>query len=708
MEAIDVKDAESATMKHKAPWRVGVDVGGTFTDMVVTDDAGVLSVFKVPSVPGRQADGVMVAIDAAATHFGLAREAFLADCSMFIHGSTVATNIILEGKGAKVGLLTTEGFRDTLELRRGIRFHQWDHRAGYSPVLVPRYLRLPVVGRIDRDGKELIALDPGSVLRALATFKAEGVESIAVCLINSFANNAHEQAVAELIGKNWPHEWLSVSCEIAPMIGEYERSSTTVVNAYIAPRAVSYLRELDRQLKASGLQFPLLLLQSNGGAVSIDHVSRRPVNLVLSGPAAGVGALNFFSQAAGNNMISMEIGGTSCDVALMSDGKVTVTEDVIVNQYHVAVPSVDIHSIGAGGGTIAGVDSAGMMYVGPRGAGARPGPACYGLGGEEPTVTDAQLVLGRLRAGPLGNGAVSLEKEKAVQAITRFVAEPLGIAVDTAAAGILRLLEQNLVNAVEHISVERGLDPRRFTLVAAGGAGPLHGTSVGRMIGCRTVYIPRLAGIFCALGLLHSNLRQDYVGVTRPESIDSMSMEALEARFADLEQKALAGLRAEGFTGDKARVERVLDLRYRGQQWSLQVAIAADRLPESSLIRQAFEPEYRRQFGHIQPGGTIDVTALRVTGIGLLPPLSPMTPPAAHGVPESREMRSVYVDDDHGWCDIPVYDGAALRPGHRLQGPLIVEEPTTTAFVGLHEAVEVDAHNNLVVRLGSIGVKNGA
>lgn len=708
MLTMESKGERLNTMKHTAPWRVGVDVGGTFTDMVVTDDAGVLSVFKVPSVTGRQADGVMNAIDEAAREFGLPREAFLGNCSLFIHGSTVATNIILEGKGAKVGLLTSEGFRDCLELRRAIRFHQWDHRSGYSPVLVPRHLRLPVVGRIDRDGKEIMPLDTASVHRALAVFKDEGVETIAVCLINSFANPAHEQAVAELIAKLWPHEWLSVSSDIAPMVGEYERSSTTVVNAYVAPRAVGYLRELDQQLKQSGLKFPMMLLQSNGGAVSIDHVSRRPVNLVLSGPAAGVGALNFFSEAAGNNLISMEIGGTSCDVALMSDGNITVGEDVIVNQYHVSVPSVDIHTIGAGGGTIAGVDSAGMLYVGPRGAGARPGPACYSLGGEEPTVTDAQLVLGRLRSGPLGNGAVSLDKDKAIQAITRYVAEPLGISVDTAAAGILRLLEQNLVNAVEHISVQRGLDPRRFTLVAAGGAGPLHGTSVGRMIGCRTVYIPRLAGIFCALGLLHSNLRQDYVAVSRPESIDSLPMETLAARFAELEQKAHAGLQAEGFTDDKARVERALDLRYRGQQWSLQVPIAADRAPEASLIRQAFEPEYRRQFGHIQPGGTIDVTALRVTGIGLLPPLSPMTPPVAQGVPASRELRSVYVDDKYGWCDIPVYDGTALRPGHRLQGPLIVEEPTTTAFVGLYGAVEVDAHNNLVVHIGSEGVKNGA
>ena len=706
MEAVDSSTPQPVA--HKSPWRIGVDVGGTFTDMVVVDDAGVLSVFKVPSVPGQQAEGVMAAVGAAAAAFGLGVEQFLDGCGLFIHGSTVATNVILEGKGAKVGLLTTEGFRDSLEIRRGIRFHQWDHRAAYTPVLVPRHLRLPIGGRIDRDGREIEPLERESLHRALATFEAEGVEAIAVCLINSFANPAHEHAVADAIRQKWPQRWLSVSADIVPIVGEYERTSTTVVNAYIAPRAIGYLRSLDQRLKAAGLRYPLLLLQSNGGAVSVDHVSERPANLVLSGPAAGVGALNFFAKAAGDNLISMEIGGTSCDVALMSNGKVAVTDDVMVNQYHVAVPSVDIHSVGAGGGTIAGVDAAGMMYVGPRGAGARPGPACYGLGGEEPTVTDAHLVLGRLRAGPLGSGAVTLDKERAVRAIERHVARPLGLGIEAAAAGIIRLLERKLVNAVEHMSVQRGLDPRRFTLVAAGGAGPLHGSAIGRMIGCRTVYMPRLAGAFCALGLLHSNLRQDYVAVVRPDSIDSLSMAALETRFAELEQRARSALLLEGFSGDSVRIERVLDLRYRGQQWSIQVAIPADRAPEPGLVRRAFEPEYRRQFGHIQPDGVVDVTALRVAGIGLLPPLRPAPAPSARGTPKPMGTRQVYIDDKNLWCETPVFDGDALRPGHRLVGPLIVEEPTTTAFIGVGEQLEVDAADNLVVRFGAPEAIHGA
>ncbi|MBL8670343.1 MAG: hydantoinase/oxoprolinase family protein [Alphaproteobacteria bacterium] len=686
-----------------APWRIGVDVGGTFTDMVLVDDTGILSVFKVPSVPSSPADGVIAAVDAAAAHFGMTRGAFLTGCGLFIHGSTVATNTILEGKGAKVGLLVTEGFRDSLEIRRGIRFHQWDHRAAYTPVLVPRSLRLPLGGRIDRDGKELAPLDRAALDSALAAFEAEGVESLAICLINAFANPAHERAAADSIRQRWPKPWLSVSTDIVPIVGEYERSSTAVVNAYIAPRVVTYLRALGTRLKEDGLRHPLMLLQSNGGAVSVDQVASRPVNLVLSGPAAGVGALTFFSAAAGGNLISMEIGGTSCDVALMSGGTVGVTDDLVINQYHVAVPSVDIHSVGAGGGTIAGVDAAGMLYVGPHGAGAQPGPACYGLGGTEPTVTDAHLVLGRLREGSLGSGGVSLDRAKAVAAVETRVAKPLGLSVEAAAAGIVRLLEQKLVHAVEHMSVQRGLDPRRFTLVAAGGAGPLHGSPVGRMIGCRSVYVPRLSGAFCALGMLHSNLRQDFVAVTRPDSIDSMDMAGLAGRFAELEQRARSSLALEGFGGERLRIERGLHLRYRGQQWSLRVAIPADRPPDAASIRAAFEPEYRRQFGHIQPDGVIDVTALRVAGIGLLPPLKPAVPPAAKTAPAARETRRVYIDDKLGWRQTPVYAGADLKPGHRLAGPLVVEEATTTVFVGVGETLEVDATDNFMVRLGAPG-----
>ncbi|MCH2506598.1 MAG: hydantoinase/oxoprolinase family protein, partial [Dehalococcoidia bacterium] len=470
----------------KSPWRIGVDVGGTFTDMVLRDDAGDLWVFKAPSVPSDPSQGVKSVLDIAAAELSLTLPTLLQNCVLFFHGSTVATNTILEKKGAKVGLLTSKGFRDSLEIRRGIRENMWDHRAPFPEVLVPRYLRRPVGGRLDKNGEELASLVTSDIDQAMEVFEAEGVEAIAIALLNSYGNPAHEDAAREHLQ---PFPWVSLSSRIAPIMGEYERTSTAVINAYIAPKVVSYLRHLDAELREQGLSRPILLLQSNGGAVSVDQVSERAVNLVLSGPAAGVGALGLYAGLAGNdNLIAMEIGGTSCDVTLMGEGQVAVTDELMIDGYHVATPSVDIHTVGAGGGTIARVDEAGLLHVGPHGAGARPGPACYGLGGLEPTVTDAYMVLGRLRPGPYAGGSVTLDDALARKAVLDKIATPLDITVEEAATGIIRLLEQNLLHAVEHISIQRGHNPRRFTLVAAGGAGPMHGSGVARALGCRSAY----------------------------------------------------------------------------------------------------------------------------------------------------------------------------------------------------------------------------
>lgn len=681
-----------------APWRIGVDIGGTFTDMVLVDAVGRMQVFKEPSVSVDPAKGVTATIDAAARAFGISREAFLKGCNMFVHGSTVATNTILEKKGAKVGLIVTEGFRDSLEIRCGIRFHQWDHRAANPETLVPRYLRMPVRGRLDSNGDELTPLSPDDVYKALEFFEQENVESIAVTLMNSYANPKHERAVAELIRKHGKTEWLSVSTDVCPTIGEYERTSTTVINAYIAPRVVSYLKSLQEFLSVNGFEHSLLLVQSNGGVAYIDQVAARPINLVLSGPAAGVGALNLIAPSAGNNLVSMEIGGTSCDVILMSNGRVGSGTEFVIDQYHVQMPSIDIHTVGAGGGTIAGVDVAGMLFVGPQGAGAHPGPACYGHGGEHPTVTDAHLVLGRLAIGPIADGSVVLNDTYASEAIAGKIAEPLGLNVDEAAVGIIRLLEQRLLHAVERISTERGYDPRGFTLVAAGGAGPLHGASVGRMLGCKTVYIPRNAGAFCASGMLHSNVRHDYSQVMPLISLDDGELNVAVRHLDELQAKAVETLSQEGFTGDDTQVIRQLDLRYKGQQWSLTIPIPAGPIVPADT-RASFEREYQQQFGHIQPNGIIEVTTVRAVGVGHLAAPASRERERAAGLPEPISVRSVYLDERHGRRSTPVYHGGDLKPGHVLAGPLVVQEQTTTVFVGVSDTLEVDASDNFIVHL---------
>jgi N-methylhydantoinase A len=688
-----------------APWRIGVDVGGTFTDMVLRDTAGAVRIYKAPSVPADPSEGVLGVLRLAAQQLDLPLSALLRDCALFVHGSTVATNTILEKKGAKVGMLTTEGFRDSLEIRRGIRENQWDHRTPFPQVLAPRYLRLPVRGRIGADGKELSALVAEDVDAAAKVFAAEGVESVAVCLFNSFLDGAHERSAGARLTRSSPGngfgKWVSLSSEIMPTMGEYERGSTAVINAYVAPKVTSYLRALDAQLRQLGLPRSLLLLQSNGGAVSVSQVAARPVMLVLSGPAAGVGALKGCT-APGEpaNLISMEIGGTSCDVMVMARGQVPVADELVIDGYHLTTPSVEIHTVGAGGGAIAWVDDAGLLHVGPQGAGARPGPAAYGLGAENPTVTDAQLVLGRLRPGPLAGGAVTLDGALARKAVETKLAKPLGLSVEDAAAGVIRLLEQNLLHAVERLSIERGHNPATFTLVAAGGAGPMHGTAVARALGCRRALLPRAAGAFCALGMLQSDVRQDYLQVLLAD-LDRVDHAVLGAGFAQLEARAREALARDGFDGDAAAIERELDLRYDGQQWPVRVAISISGF-DAAAARQAFETEHQRLFGHIQPGGRIDVTALRVIGRGRLDWTAPAARARQVSAPKPREKRPVWIDPVHGWRDVPVYDGADLRPGCKLNGPLLIEERTTTAFAGPRDLLEVDARDDFLVHVDAL------
>ncbi len=693
----------------KAPWRIGVDVGGTFTDLVLADDDGATWVAKVPSVPSDPSQGVLAAIDRLAADLGTTAQAVLEGCALFVHGSTVATNTLLEGKGARVGLLTTEGFRDALEIRRGLRENQWDHRAPYPPVLVPRYLRLPVGGRLTADGTEETPVRLADVAAAVDTFKDEGVEAVAVSLFNSFVDDSHERAVVEELQRLDASPWVTASSAVAPVMGEYERTSTAVINAALAPKIVSYLRALDTELRNRGLQRSLLLVQSNGGVASVEQLAPRPVNLLLSGPAAGVGALNLYRQYAGSDdLISMEIGGTSCDVLLMSAATVDTKDELMIGGYHVATPSIDIHTIGAGGGTIAGVDSGGMLFVGPKGAGAVPGPACYGFGGTDPTVTDAQLVLGRLRPGPYAGGAITLDLDAAREAIRTKVAEPLGIDIESAAAGIIALVEQHLLHAVEYLSIERGHSPKRFTFVAAGGAGPMHGSTVGRALGCTTVYVPRQAGAFCALGMLHADIRQDFqrfllAPLAGPGAVELATVDTM---FAGLDAQATEALTNEGVDLAVATLERSLDLRYAGQLWSIRVVVPSGPF-DVAVAKAAFETEYARLYGHTQPNGTIMISSLRVTGRASTGRLNPPAPAPMGTAPQPIETRKVW-HGTHGWLDTDVYAGADLRPGQRLYGPIIVEEATTTMLVGPGDVASVDPSGNFVIDLPTTGEPTSA
>jgi len=686
-----------------APYRVGVDIGGTFTDLVMVDAKGAVRAFKSPSVPADPTEGILDAVRLAAKTLGSTVETLLSETELFVHGSTIATNTLLEKKGAKVGLLVTRGFRDSLEIRRSIRENVWDHRRPFPEVLVPRYLRLPVDERMDHKGNVHTAFDPASIADAAKVFAEEGVETVAICLLHSYANPAHEQAAKAELERLLPDVWVTLSSEIAPTIGEYERVSTTVVNAYVAHRVVPYLTHLGARLQSLGLPRKLLMIQSNGGAISVDEVSHAPASLVLSGPAAGVGSLKFFGQDTGSDkLISIEVGGTSCDVTLMQNGTVSMTDQIVVDGYHLVIPSVDINTVGAGGGTIASVDAAGLLKAGPEGAGSTPGPACYGRGGERPTVTDAQLVLGRLKPGPYAGGAIDLDLDKAVKAIETHVAKPLGLSLQDAAAGIIQLVEQNILHSVEQASLEKGYNPREFTLVAAGGAGALHGPATARLLGSRNLYIPRLAGVFCAFGMCNSDIRHDLVKswLRDLDAPDAEGGQSLISAFEGLQQLALETLAREGFTGSKAQLNRAYDLRYFGQQWTISVACESTDPVE---VRKAFEVQYQRLFGYVQPDGAIQIANIRLAAIGKLDPLEIARIPADVSDPLPYARRPVWLDKKHGLVDTPVYDGTLLTPRQSLTGPAIIEEATTTIFVGPGDRLKITDAGNYHVDINHEG-----
>jgi N-methylhydantoinase A len=553
-----------------------------------------------------------------------------------------------------------------------------------------------VPGRIATDGTVLEPLNRDAARKAILALRDKGAETLAIALLNSFVNPAHEDEVAEIAAECWPGVWISRSADIAPLMGEYERTSTAVVDAAVAPRIVPYLTDLADRLRAGGLASRLLLMQSNGGMLTVDQVRSRPVALVLSGPAAGVGALDFFASAHGGarDMITMEIGGTSCDVLMMRDGRVEMTDQIEVADYHVLTPSVDIHTVSAGGGTIAKVDDGGLLVTGPEGAGARPGPACYSRGGELPTITDAQLVLGRLKPGPYAGGVVSLDLGKAKKAIQGRISDRLKMTVEDAAAGMIEIMEQHLLHAVEKISTERGHDPGRFMLVAVGGAGPMHGASVGRKLGCRGVYIPRVAGVFCAIGMLNSDVRHDFSRTTMTR-LQPGALQGLSSTFEMLEQAGRRTLTEEGFAPDRQDLRRELELRHPGQQWPLSIQLPSGA--DDRAARAIFEDAYERLYGHRQPESIVEIVNIRVVAVGTAPRLPVVSHPPCEKTAPSPLTRSVVIERGAPPKDIDIFQGNDLVPGHRIDGPALVEEATTTIFIGRNDRLTVDDANNFVI-----------
>jgi len=615
-----------------------------------------------------------------------------------LHGTTTATNAILEGKGAVTGLLTTAGFRYVLEIGRHDIPRRANMFAWVKPARpVPPELIFEIGGRVTVDGEELEPLDESAVRAAAGQLRAAGVASVAVCFLHSYANPAHERRAAAVLAEEHPGCAVSLSSEVLPVFREYERSMGTVLNAYVQPLVGRYVTRLLEQLRPRGIEAPLSIMKSNGGVIGADVVRRQAIHTALSGPAAGVIGVRRIGEAAGfQDLISVDVGGTSADVCLIRGGEAEVTNEGRVGGWPLHVPMIDIHTIGAGGGSIARVTEDGTLTVGPESAGATPGPVCYGAGGEEPTVTDAHLVLGRIPPHLLG-GEIALDVERARRAIEERVARPLGLAPAVAAQGILDIVNNNMVGALRLVSVERGYDPRDFVLVPFGGAGPLHGADLAALLAMRTIVVPRHPGVLSTFGLLGTEVRNDYARTTLQKPPD-YDLGVVAAVYGELEREASAGLAAEGVEPGARRLTRRADLRYRHQGFELTVPWPEADFSVEALIAR-FHARHRQLYTYALTDAPVEIVTLRVAATGRVRRFTVPSLEGRRARPGRRVRRTVYFAG-RGWIACPCVDREQLGVGAVVAGPGIVEQLDTTTVVPPGHRARVDGAGNLVIRAG--------
>lgn len=676
-------------------YRIGIDVGGTFTDLLLLDSAGKARVYKTLTTPDDPAVGLLDGLTEMADELGLTLPAFVSTIEVIVHGTTVATNAVLTGSGVSTGLLTTSGFRDALQMRRGIREAQYDNRYTAPEPLVPRYRRRVVRERIDYQGQVRGALNEADVLEAAAGFRQNGVEAVALCFMHAHANAAHELQAAQILRRELPEVYLSISSELLPQIRFYDRTSTTVLNAYVGPLVRRYLERLTARLAELGFAGVLLIMQSNGGVAAPDVTMRAAANTLLSGPAAGpVAGLSFVEPHGYRDCITVDMGGTSFDATLIIDRQPHVVTDGRLNGHLLALPMLDIHTIGAGGGSVGWIDAGGFLRMGPHSAGAEPGPACYGRGGEQPTSTDADLVLGYLNPDYFLGGKLKLYPDQARTAITRHVAEPLGLSLEEAAAGMFAVINNNMADGIREISVQRGYDPRDFPLVVAGGAGPIHAAVIAAELEIPLLIIPRASSIFCAAGMLLSDLKHDYVR-TYPTAMETLDERHLHDLCVAMAAEARATLTAEHVVPAKQRLLFSLDLRSVGQFHEVNIPLRPDEIEalDRPAISTRFHTRHDQLYGYSLPQTPLELVSIRLTAIGQtdkprLQRQERRSPADEHSL---RGQRQVYLPRRQDFETVPVYDGNELHYGNRVAGPAIIEQVTTTIFVPSEYAVVCDS-----------------
>ncbi len=664
-------------------YRIGVDVGGTFTDVVVSGGPAPLYL-KVPTRGGAQARSVREGLERAAALLDLDLTKLLARTERIVHGTTIATNMMIEGTGSRVGMLTTEGFRDELEYRRGLKETIYDPTLPPPRPLVRRRHRLTVGERVTADGAILTPLDEAEVRARIRRLRDDGCESLAIGFLFSFLNPAHERRAREIAAEEWPEAYLSVSSEVLPQVREYERFSTTAVNAYIGPGTSRYLGLLERELAEAGFAGKFLVILSSGGVIDGQFAGRRAASLLLSGPAGGVLAATevVAARTAHKNLITIDMGGTSYDVCLIGDGRAQTTSNTYVERHAVALPMFALHTIGAGGGSIARIDSGGALRVGPSSAGAMPGPACYGRGGSEPTVTDANLALGYLNPEATYGGSIALDIEAARSAIRTRIAEPLGLSLEDAALGILRMINAHMTNGIRVVSVQQGRDPRDFVLVAFGGNGAVHAGRQAEDLDIDTVLVPRMAGAFSAYGGLFADAQVDHLA-TWVGRCDTADRDALGRAIRELAEKGTSVL---GGGADVCH-EAYLACHYEGQTSEIWVPIAlgAGEIVEQALAEAAecFHCEHERERTFAKRDEAVHIIGAKVTS--RRPYEKPLRTEGGSGDETGRRepmsTRDVYFDAKGGWTPTAIYSGAQLAPGACVGGPAIIEESDSTVVV---------------------------
>jgi N-methylhydantoinase A len=691
-------------------WRIGVDIGGTFTDIVALGSDGTIHTRKISSSVADYARAIVEGLNDLFAENGISGAAI----EEIRHATTVASNAILEHKGARTGLITTKGFRDVLEIRTLRMPRLYDLTWTKPPPLVERYLRQAVDERIDARGDVQRALDPADAQRAVEALLVERVETIAVCLLHSYANPAHELAIRDIIRQRAPSLPVSVSCEVLPEIKEYERTSTTVINAYVTPIVAGYLRALRKALNDGGIATPLLLMQSNGGLTTDAAAVERPIHVIESGPAAGVVGAQALARALSlPRIITFDMGGTTAKASIVEDGEVTRTAEYSVGAgimigsrlltgagYTLKVPAIDLAEVGAGGGSHVWIDSGGSLQVGPESAGAHPGPVCYDQGGTTPTITDANVLLGYLNPQHLVGGAVKLNAEKARTAFDEAIARPLGMSIERTAYGAHQIAASNMIRAIKAVSTERGRDAREFALFAFGGNGPLFCCGMAAALGVRSVVVPPCPGLFSSFGLLYADVEHHY-GRTYRRLLRNCDPGEVERIWETLAEQALEQLAAEGFIGTRARLRRGAALHYQGQTYELAVPVPEGPIDHRmlGLLEEAFGREHEKTYGHrAGPEEPVELVTIQLVGYGIRAGAGvPERVRASRAEPPACGPRQAYFGPERGWIRTPVIRRPDMaRP---VAGPVIVEEYDATCVIPPGSQARLDARGNILIEL---------